>query len=160
MSRAGTRRKGKKEKKDEKKILSAEYVDEIRQAFEQFDTNGTGMIDPKELQAAIISLELDKKNPAVYELIENLGSSGEGNSGVDFNTFIDCINSKLTDKDARERFEELFKLFTGGSKQKTITIDSLRDIVSELGKDISDEELNEIINENILIFLLDILRFL
>ena len=33
--------------------LSSEEVDEIKQKFDLFDTNGTGKIDPKELKAAM-----------------------------------------------------------------------------------------------------------
>ena len=40
-------------KKVERPGLSSEEVDEIKQAFDLFDTNGTGKIDPKELKAAI-----------------------------------------------------------------------------------------------------------
>ena len=37
-------------KKVERPGLSSEEVDEIKQAFDLFDTNGTGKIDPKELK--------------------------------------------------------------------------------------------------------------
>ena len=43
-------------KKVERPGLSSEEVDEIKQAFDLFDTNGTGKIDPKELKAAMQSL--------------------------------------------------------------------------------------------------------
>ena len=52
MSRQGT-------KKVEHPGLSTEEVDEIKQAFDLFDTNGTGKIDPKELKAAMQSLGFD-----------------------------------------------------------------------------------------------------
>ncbi len=45
--------------KVEKSGLSNDEVDEIRQAFDLFDTNGTGKIDPKELKAAMQSLGFD-----------------------------------------------------------------------------------------------------
>jgi Ca2+-binding EF-hand superfamily protein len=51
--------------KVEKPGLSNEEVDEIRQAFDLFDTNGTGKIDPKELKAAMQSLGFDSKNPTI-----------------------------------------------------------------------------------------------
>ena len=43
-------------KKVERPGLSSEEVDEIKHAFDLFDTNGTGKIDPKELKAAMQSL--------------------------------------------------------------------------------------------------------
>ena len=50
MSRQGTKKVA---KKVERPGLSTEEVDEIKQAFDLFDTNGTGKIDPKELKAAM-----------------------------------------------------------------------------------------------------------
>ena len=48
-------------KKVERPGLSSEEVDEIKQAFDLFDTNGTGKIDPKELKAAMQSLGFDNE---------------------------------------------------------------------------------------------------
>ena len=59
-------------KKVERPGLSSEEVDEIKQAFDLFDTNGTGKIDPKELKAAMQSLGFDSKNPTIYQLIADL----------------------------------------------------------------------------------------
>ena len=50
-------------KKVERPGLSQDEVDEIRQAFDLFDTQQTGKIDPKELKAAMQSLGFDTKNP-------------------------------------------------------------------------------------------------
>ena len=44
--------------KVEKPGLSNEEVDEIRQAFDLFDTNGTGKIDPKELKGSYAILRI------------------------------------------------------------------------------------------------------
>jgi len=58
-------------KRVERPGLSSEEVDEIKQAFDLFDTNGTGKIDPKELKAAMQSLGFDSKNPTIYQLNQN-----------------------------------------------------------------------------------------
>ena len=50
-------------KRVERPGLSSEEVDEIKQAFDLFDTNGTGKIDPKELKAAMQSLGFAVKIP-------------------------------------------------------------------------------------------------
>ena len=59
-------------KRVERPGLSSEEVDEIKQAFDLFDTNGTGKIDPKELKAAMQSLGFDSKNPTIYQLNPNV----------------------------------------------------------------------------------------
>ena len=73
MSKANSRVVVKTTKKNiERPGLSTDEVDEIRQAFELFDTNGTGRIDPKELKAAMQSLGFDSKNPTIFQLIAEL----------------------------------------------------------------------------------------
>ena len=62
-------------KKVERPGLSSEEVDEIKQAFDLFDTNGTGKIDPKELKAAMQSLGFDSKNHTIYQLIADLDTT-------------------------------------------------------------------------------------
>ena len=86
-------------KKVERPGLSNEEVDEIKQAFDLFDTNGTGKIDPKELKAAMQSLGFDSKNPTIYQLIADLDTpQAEKNGGINFDDFVDAINDKLGDK--------------------------------------------------------------
>ena len=48
--------------------LSEEEVEEIREAFNLFDTDGSGEIDPKELKAAMQSLGFEAKNQTIYQI--------------------------------------------------------------------------------------------
>ena len=76
-------------KRVERPGLSSEEVDEIKQAFDLFDTNGTGKIDPKELKAAMQSLGFDSKNPTIYQLIADLDTpEAEKNGGINFDDFV------------------------------------------------------------------------
>ena len=100
MSRQGT---NKVAKKVERPGLSTEEVDEIKQAFDLFDTNGTGKIDPKELKAAMQSLGFDSKNPTIFQLIADLDTpEAAKNGGIDFDNFVEAINNKLGDKESKE----------------------------------------------------------
>ena len=146
MSRAGTKKQAKKVNKADKPGLSGEEIDEIHQAFELFDTNGTGMIDPKELKAAMQSLGFDTKNPTIYELIADLDTpEAEKNGGIDFNTFIDSINAKLGDKESRDGIQRIFELFIDDPNETTITLNSLKKIARELGENMSNEELKDML---------------
>ena len=76
-------------KRVERPGLSSEEVDEIKQAFDLFDTNGTGKIDPKELKAAMQSLGFDSKNPTIYQLIADLDTpEAERNGGISFDDLL------------------------------------------------------------------------
>ena len=42
--------------------LTEDEIEEIKEAFDLFDTDGSGTIDPKELRAAMQSLGFEAKN--------------------------------------------------------------------------------------------------
>lgn len=52
--------------------LSEEEIEEIREAFNLFDTDGSGTIDPKELKAAMQSLGFEAKNQTIYQMISDI----------------------------------------------------------------------------------------
>ena len=131
-------------KKVEKPGLSTEEVDEIKQAFDLFDTKGTGKIDPKELKAAMQSLGFGNKNPIIYQLIADLDTpDAEKNGGISFDDFVDAVNDKLGDKESKEGIRRIFDLFIDDPKANTITLTSLKKVSKELGENLSDEELKD-----------------
>ena len=99
-------------KKVERPGLSQDEIDEIKQAFDLFDTNQSGKIDPKELKAAMQSLGFDSKNPTIFQLIADLDTPENAKrGGIDFDSFVDVINNKLGDKETKEVIEIIFNLF-------------------------------------------------
>ena len=132
--------------KVEKSGVSNHEVDEIRQAFDLFDTNGTGKIDPKELKAAMQSLGFDSKNPTIYTLIADLDTpEAAKNGGVNFDDFVGSINNKLGDKESKEGIHRIFELFIDDPNADTITLSSLKKIAQELGENMSAEELKDML---------------
>ena len=133
-------------KRVERPGLSSEEVDEIKQAFDLFDTNGTGKIDPKELKAAMQSLGFDTKNPTIYTLIADLDTpEAAKNGGVNFDDFVGSINNKLGDKESKEGIHRIFELFIDDPNADTITLSSLKKIAQELGENMSAEELKDML---------------
>ena len=45
--------------------LTEEEISELRMAFQLFDTDNSGSIDPSELKDALVSLGFDSKNASV-----------------------------------------------------------------------------------------------
>ncbi len=62
--------------------LSEEEISEIREAFDLFDTDGSGTIDPKELKAAMQSLGFEAKNATIYAMVQDIDKDGSGQ--IDF----------------------------------------------------------------------------
>jgi len=52
--------------------LTEDEIEEIKEAFNLFDTEGSGKIDPRELKAAMQSLGFEAKNPTIYHMIADL----------------------------------------------------------------------------------------
>ena len=63
--------------------LTEDEIEEIREAFNLFDTDGSGMIDPKELKQAMQSLGFEAKNPTIYQMIAELDTT-ENQNGINF----------------------------------------------------------------------------
>lgn len=122
--------------------LTSDEVEEIREAFNLFDTDGSGTIDPRELKAAMQSLGFDNKNPTVYQMIADLDR--ELSSVIDFEEFLDAITRKLGDKESRDGISKIFNLFDD-DKTGNITMKNLKRVAKELGETMSEEELREMI---------------
>ena len=135
-----------KKTKEKPQGLSQDEVDEIRQAFDLFDTNQTGKIDPKELKAAMQSLGFDTKNPTIFQMIAELDTTeAQKKGGIDFDHFVEAINDKLGDKETRQGIERIFNLFIDDPSNDTITLTSLRRIAKELGEQMSSDELKDML---------------
>ena len=88
-------------KKIERPGLTEDEIEELREAFNLFDTEATGKIDPRELKSAMQSLGFESKNPTIFNMIADLESEGRE---IDFEEFLDAITSRLGDKESRVRF--------------------------------------------------------
>lgn len=100
-------------KKVERPGLTEDEVEELREAFNLFDTEASGKMDPRELKSAMQSLGFESKNPTIFNMISELELIGRE---VDFEEFLDGITSKLGDKDSRVG-RPLFR--TGSIKSST-----------------------------------------
>ena len=63
-------------KRYERPGLSADEIEEIKEAFDLFDTDGSGSISVAELTAAMKSLGFDTKNAVIYRMIEEMDQDG------------------------------------------------------------------------------------
>eukprot|EP00743_Colponemidia_sp_Colp-15_P002048 GILK01002222.1.p1 GENE.GILK01002222.1~~GILK01002222.1.p1 ORF type:complete len:184 (-),score=36.22 GILK01002222.1:186-698(-) len=122
--------------------LTEDEIEEIREAFNLFDTDGSGTIDPKELKAAMQSLGFEQKNPTIYQMIADLDK--EGNAPIDFEEFLDAITAKLGDKETRDGIGKIFSLFDD-DHTGSISLRNLKRVAKELGETMTEDELREMI---------------
>ena len=76
-----SRRRGKKS--SAKGELTEEQKQEIREAFDLFDTDGSGTIDAKELKVAMRALGFEPKKEEIKKMISDIDKDGSGT--IDFN---------------------------------------------------------------------------
>ncbi len=127
----------------EKPGLTEDEIEEIREAFNLFDTDGSGTIDPKELKAAMESLGFENKNPTIYQMIADLDIPGSA-GGINFDQFLDAITTRLGNRETKEGIYRIFQLFDDDNSI-SINITNLRRVSKELGETMGMEELKEML---------------
>ena len=94
------------------KVVVKSDGDEIKDAFELFDSNGEGKINVREIRGAMQSIGYDEKNPTVYEVITELDNPRSKNSGgATFNDFCQTVNYRVPEKEQQKILEKYLIYF-------------------------------------------------
>ncbi|CAH2314929.1 centrin-2 [Pelobates cultripes] len=124
--------------------LTEEQRQEIREAFDLFDTDGTGNIDVKELKVAMRALGFEPKKEEIKKMIADIDKEGTGK--ITFSDFMSAMTQKMAEKDSKEEIMKAFRLFDDDETGK-ISFKNLKRVAKELGENLTDEELQEMIDE-------------
>jgi len=126
------------------KKLTEEQIGQITQAFELFDTDGSGTIETQELKIAMRALGFEPKQEEIDKMVRDVDDDGSGS--VDFPEFLDMMAHKILNRDPIEEINKAFKLFDDDNTGK-VTFKNLKRVAKELGERLTDEELQEMIDE-------------
>ena len=74
-----------------------------------FDTEGKGVINPKDLKGAMQSLGFKTKNPIIYNIIAEMDTGSD--EGITFEVFLNTLAAKLGDTQSQEGISRIFELF-------------------------------------------------
>ncbi|KAF5301691.1 hypothetical protein FQR65_LT08778 [Abscondita terminalis] len=135
---------GRKKPSGPKFELSDEQKTDIREAFDLFDTEGVGKIDTKELKVAIRALGFEPKKEEIKKMIADIDPQGTGK--LSFDEFLQLMSIKMAEKDSKEEILKAFRLFDDDDTGK-ISFKNLKRVAKELGENLTDEELQEMIDE-------------
>lgn len=135
--RIGSRKKPRQE-------ITEEQKQEIKEAFDLFDTDKTGSIDYHELKVAMRALGFDVKKQEVVKLIQEYDRQQTGQ--IEYNDFSDIMTQKILERDPDEEIYKAFSLFDDDNTGK-ISLKNLRRVARELGEQLTDDELQAMIDE-------------
>merc|ERR1712014_473894 len=108
---------GKKQKE-----LTEEQKQEIKEAFDLFDTDGSGEIDSKELKVAMRALGFEPKKEEIAKMISDVDDDGSGTIG--YEEFLKMMTHKIL---------KAFRLFDDDETGK-ISFKNLKRVAKELGE--------------------------
>jgi centrin-1 len=90
------------------------------------------------------ALGFEPKKEEVKKMIADVDRDGKGT--IDFSDFLELMTVKISERDPREEILRAFKLFDDDNTGK-ISLRNLKRVARELGETMSEEELQEMIDE-------------
>jgi len=124
--------------------ITEEQAQEIKEAFDLFDSESTGVIDAKELKVAMRALGFEPKKEEIRKILSEVDKQGEGN--ISYEDFLSIMTQKMLERDPIEEMKKAFHLICEEGQDK-ITLKSLQKVAKELGENMTIEELQEMIEE-------------
>ncbi|XP_039343999.1 caltractin-like isoform X3 [Mauremys reevesii] len=134
MEGAATRKK----KVAPKLVLTEEQKQQLREAFDLLDTDGTGTVDVKDLKVSIRALGYEPKKEEMKKIISEVDKEGSGK--INFDSFLYAMTQKMSEPESREDILKAFKLFDDNGTGK-ISFQNLKRVAGEIGENLTDEEL-------------------
>ena len=136
-----------KVKSAKKTTVNREYIEEedsgfLKQAFDLLDKDGTQTININDAINAMKRMKFDETNPDLFNLIS---SAGEDNDVVSWVQFSSYVNGGLKDRKSEDGLKTIFNLFIDNPENETITFDTFKRICKEIGENMSEEEMQHIL---------------
>ncbi|XP_020296022.1 caltractin isoform X2 [Pseudomyrmex gracilis] len=124
--------------------LTEDQKTDIKDAFDLFDPDETGKIATKELKVAMRALGFEPTKEELKKLITDVDPEGLGK--VSYEDFLDVMTVKMSEKDSKDEILQAFRLFDDDDTGK-ISFKNLKRVAHELGETLTDEEIQEMIDE-------------
>jgi hypothetical protein len=90
-------------------IIPVEEVRDIKTAFDIFDSDLSGVVDPQELKVAFQALGFGGGNKFIYQILAELDDDQSG--GIDFAEFLRLATAKLSEKESRAEVDKVWGSF-------------------------------------------------
>merc|ERR1712205_33468 len=91
------------------KTLTDVQKNDLREAFELFDTDGSGAIDIAELNTAMSALGFEPKKSEIEKMVRDMDKDGDAT--VDLEEFFIMMAEQMNKKEGKTELMKGFKLF-------------------------------------------------
>ena len=132
--------------KAKKSELTPDQIEEIKEAFNLFDADGSGSIDYRELKAAMKALGIKVNKEELKKMVTDVDADGSGS--VEFDEFLAMMTTKMHPDDTKEDYAKVFKMFDDDGTGK-ISFQNLKRVAKELGENMTDEEVQSMLDHAI-----------
>jgi centrin-1 len=122
--------------------LNEEQVKEIKEAFDLFDIDGSGRIDPQELQLALNTLGYGPAREEIQSIVHEIEKCTK--RSMDFPEFLKIVNRMLQARDPADELSKAFMRFDDDATGR-ISFRNLKRVSLELGEQLTDDELRMMI---------------
>lgn len=124
--------------------LTQQKKQEIKEAFELFDTDGSGTIDAKELNVAMRALGFEMTDEQIDQMIRDVDKDGSG--AIDFDEFVHMMTAKIGERDSKEELTKAFRIIDQDNKGRISAADIER-IAKEVNESFTPREIREMIQD-------------
>eukprot|EP00892_Ulva_mutabilis_P000646 jgi/Ulvmu1/10582/UM065_0036.1 len=116
---------------------------EVRQAFDLFDVEGSGSIYYRELKTCLRALGFPCKKQDVLTMLRH--AELDQSEAISYNDFEKLMKAQYLGRTFDELVDRAFKVFDAEGRGY-ITVKGLKRVTREVGHEIGDDELNEMIH--------------
>jgi len=124
--------------------VSREQRQEIKEAFDIFDSERTGRMDYHELKVAVRAMGFEIKKQEALELMSRYDREETG--FINFDAFEEIMVQRYAAQDPMDEIRKAFELFDEDKRGK-ISFRNLKRIARDLGEKLTDDELRGMIDE-------------
>lgn len=123
--------------------LTEDEIDDIKQAFDLFDFNGTGTIKTRYVRYALDSLGPDHR-PPVFRMLESFENLPDE---IQYDEFLSHIVERLGNKRDRNGIDHIFRLIDHDDAG-IIDMPKFKRVTKELGEAVPDDQLESALMRN------------
>ncbi|XP_017133354.2 calmodulin-2 [Drosophila elegans] len=124
--------------------LTDAQIEEVREAFNLYDTEKTGWVSIKQLGGVMRALGEMLTEAEIYQLANECSSDFGGQ--VQFKDFLYVMSKRLEEENSLVSLKTAFKIFDR-NEVNYFTTAEIRTIMTNLGEKMSDEDLNEMFQD-------------